>query len=164
VLLLAVRAHVARSARHLVVLAAVVSIGATAVWTVVDLSGHAPSHTTRTGVALRAVAQPGDTVVVYGGRAEIVLASGMHSPYRHLWSLPMRTLDPRLAELRRLLVGTRPPTWVVMWVSPGAWEGTGEVLEPMLEHRYRVHGRACNGHPVYLVRGAHRAVPDPDCS
>jgi hypothetical protein len=164
VLLLAVRVEVARRARYLVLLAAVVSIGATAAWTVADLSGLAPSPTTRTGVALRAAAEPGDTVVVYGGRAEIVLASGMHSPYQHLWSLPMRTLDPRLAELRRLLAGTRAPTWVVMWVSPGAWDGTGAVLEPLLKDRYRAHGRTCNGNPVYLVQGAHRAVPDPDCS
>ena len=84
VLLLAVRVDVARRAQYLVAFAAVVSIGATAAWTVVDLSGHAPSPTTRTGVALRAAAEPGDTMVVYGGRAEIVLASGMHSPYQHL--------------------------------------------------------------------------------
>jgi hypothetical protein len=163
VLLLAVR-QVARRARYLVVLAAVVSIAATAAWTAADLSGYAPSPTTRTGVALRAAAEPGDTVVVYGGRAEIVLASGMHSPYRHLWSLPMRTLDPRLAELRRLLSGTRAPTWVVMWVSMDAWDGTGAVLEPLLENRYRAHGRTCNGHTVYLMQGVRRDVPDPDCS
>jgi hypothetical protein len=164
VLLLAVRAEVARRARRLVVLASVVSIGATAAWTAVNLSGHAPSAAPRTGVALRAAAEPGDTVAVYGGRAEIVLASGMHSPYQHLWSLPMRTLDPRLAELRRLLAGERAPTWIVMWVSAGAWEGTGAALEPLLEDRYRAHGWTCNGHRVYLVQGAQRAVPDPDCS
>ena len=72
--------------------------------------------------------------------------------------------DPRLADLRRLLGGTRAPTWVVMWVSPGAWDGTGAVLEPLLKDRYRTHGRTCNGNPVYLVQGAHRAVPDPHCS
>lgn len=163
-LLLAVRLHVASRARMLVVATALVSASTTTVWTVVDLGELAPSGATRTGIALREVAEPGDTVVVYGGRAEIVLASGMRSPYQHLWSLPMRTLDPRLEQLRRLLIGPHAPTWLVMWVSSRAWDGMGVVLEPVIREHYRAHGLTCNGRPIYLLAGTDRPVPDPDCT
>ena len=51
-----------------------------------------------TGEALHEVAEPGDTLVVFGGRADLQLTSGMASPYEHLWSLPMRTIDPELGR------------------------------------------------------------------
>ncbi len=50
---------------------------------------------------------------MYGGRADIQYTSGLPSPYQHLWSLPMRTLDPDLTELRALLEGPDAPTWFV---------------------------------------------------
>ena len=56
----------------------------------------------------RDVAEPGDTIVVYGGRADIVGRRRPRSPYEHLWSLPMRTLDPDLAELDRAAAQRRP--------------------------------------------------------
>jgi hypothetical protein len=162
-LLLAVRDHVAQRARMLVVAAAVVSLGATAVWTVVDVEGLTDTEAMQTGQALHEVAQPGDTVVVYGGRAEIVLASGLRSPYEHLWSLPMRTLDPRLDELRSLLEGRRPPTWVVLWVPMSSWDGAGETLRAVLDARYEPHGEGCGGRPVYLRAGVDRPPLEPDC-
>jgi hypothetical protein len=162
-LLLAVRAHVARRARLLVVLAAVVSVGATAVWTVVDLIGYTETDATRTGLALREAARPGDTVVVYGGKAELVLTSGMSSPYRHLWTLPMRTLDPDLAELTSVLEGPQAPTWVVLWTTLTSWDDNGAPLSPLLERHYTRHGESCDGHPVYLRLGADRPLVEPDC-
>ena len=39
--------------------------------------------------------RPGDTATVLFGNADVQEASGMRSPYAHLWTLPMRTLDPR---------------------------------------------------------------------
>ena len=63
----------------------------------------------RGGEASAQAAEPGDTLVVFGGHAEIQLASGLPSPYPYLWSLPMRTLDPEYAELRALLASTRAP-------------------------------------------------------
>jgi hypothetical protein len=164
-LLLAVRTHVARRARVLVVMAAVVSVWATLAWTVADLTGHTDSDDpTRTGLALAETSAPGDTVVVYGGKAELVLASGLSSPYPHLWSLPMRALDPDLSELTTLLTGPDAPTWVVVWVPTSAWDGHGEPLDPVLERHYTRHGESCHGHPIYLRRGLERAVPEPDCS
>ena len=75
-------------------------------WVVYNASGLQEYDEHDTGVALREVAEPGDTLVVYGGRADLQLESGLSSPYAYLWSLPMRTLDPDLAELRR--AGRRP--------------------------------------------------------
>jgi hypothetical protein len=155
-LLLAVRDNVAQRVRMLVVAAAVVSVLATGIWTTVDLAGLAGSDANRTGLALGRAADPGDTVVVYGGRAEIVLAGGLSSPYEHLWSLPMRTLDPHLTELQAVLSGPDAPTWFVMWVPPSAWGGKGEVLEPLLSERYRPHGKTCGDKPVYLREDVER--------
>jgi hypothetical protein len=149
-LLLAMRMHVAERARLTVVAAAVVSVLATGIWTAIDLVGVAGSDATRTGLALKRAAEPGDTIVVYGGRSEILLASGMESPYEHLWSLPMRTLDPDLDELRAVLDGPDAPTWVVLWVPESAWGGNGEVLEPDLAERYRPHGQGCGDKQVFL--------------
>jgi hypothetical protein len=162
-LLLAVRQHVATRARILVVAAATVSVLATAAWTVADIAGFAGSDGTRTGVALREAAEPGDTIVVYGGHAEVVETSGMSSPYEHLWSLPMRTLDPDLDELRGILSGPDAPTWVVMWVPPSGWGGNGEALQPILDERYRPHGQTCGDHQVYLLAGESRPPLDLDC-
>jgi hypothetical protein len=149
-LLLAMRAQVAARARVIVVAAAVVSALATGIWTTIDLLGVAGSDATRTGLALERAAEPGDTIVVYGGRSEILLASGMESPYEHLWSLPMRTLDPDLGELRSVLSGPEAPTWVVLWVPESAWNGKGEVLESVLTERYRPHGQGCGDKQVFL--------------
>lgn len=162
-LLLAVREHVAQRARILVVAAAVVSALATGIWTVVDVAGLAPSEATRTGRALGRAAEPGDTIVVYGGRSEIVLSSGMESPYEHLWSLPMRTLDPELTGLRTLLAGPDAPTWVVLWAPESAWGGKARVLRPVLDERYQPHGRSCNDGPVYLRKGLVRPPLRLDC-
>ncbi|MEP7090268.1 MAG: hypothetical protein ABI776_09190 [Nocardioidaceae bacterium] len=52
---------------------------------------------------------PGDTAAVLYGNASVQEASGMPSPYAQLWTLPMRTLDPPLVELRALLRGPRAP-------------------------------------------------------
>ena len=162
-LLLAVRDHAARHARLIVGAAAVMSLLTTGIWTAVDVVGLATPDTNRTGMALALAAEPGDTVVVYGGRAEIVLESGMESPYRHLWSLPMRTLDPDLAGLRSVLSGPEAPTWVVMWVQESAWNGQGEVLAPLLEERYVPHGLGCGGRRVYLRSDVSRQPLRPRC-
>jgi hypothetical protein len=63
---------------------------------------------------LRGHARPTDGVVVGFGHPDIVAGSGLTSPYEHLWSLPVRVRDPRLAELRRVMVGPTAPRWVVV--------------------------------------------------
>ena len=64
-----------------------------------------------------AASRPHDTAVVLFGHAEVLEASGLRSPYPYLWSLPMRTLDPRLRLLRATFVGPVAPTWVVAWTA-----------------------------------------------
>lgn len=63
---------------------------------------------------LRAHADPDDGVVVAFGRPDIVTASGLTSPYEHLWSLPVRVRDPRLTELQAVLEGPEAPRWLVV--------------------------------------------------
>ena len=53
-------------------------------------------------------------LLVYGGRADIQWSSRADSPYPHLWSLPMRTLDPELEDLGAVLTGkTYPAGWII---------------------------------------------------
>ena len=71
-----------------------------------------PDHG-RPGHAISLVAGRDDTIVSLYGNAELVAASGLPSPYRHLWSLPMRTLDPRSGRAAARSPGRRAPTWIV---------------------------------------------------
>jgi hypothetical protein len=162
-LLLAVRDHVARRARVLVVIATVVSVLATAIWTVADRAGVGAPYPGRSGLALARAAEPGDTVVVYGGRSELVLNSGLTSPYEHLWSLPMRTLDPDLAELTSVLEGPDAPTWVVLWVPLSAWDDKGAPLSDPLVLDYEPHGTVCGGAELYLHEGLERPPLHLNC-
>ena len=117
-----------------------------------------------TGQAIRDVAEPGDTLVVYGGRADIVMATGLESPYEHLWSLPMRTLDPELAELSALLAADKRPTWVVEWVVVRRLGRRRQrrLRRPCSRSTTSAHGDGC-GHHIWLLKDVDRAVPEPDC-
>lgn len=118
-----------------------------------------------TGVAVGAAASPGDTLTVFGGRADLQYASGMASPYAQLWSLPMRTLDPDYTDLQALLDSPRAPTWFVPWVSFGAWGNpAGAALEKTVSERYVVHGEGCDQRRVFLLRGLDRPPIVPHCS
>jgi hypothetical protein len=153
--------RVVRGVLGLVVVSTVFSL---TVW-VVDLAqnNHPPTEV-NTGQALARASRPRDTMVIYGGRADIQLTSGMASPYEHLWSLPMRTMDPRAKRLRRLLEGRRAPTWFVEWVPLGTWDPVIETnLRDVLVRRYARHGTTCSGYPIYLLKGVHRRVLRQDC-
>ncbi|MGH3334508.1 MAG: hypothetical protein ACRDOZ_01730 [Nocardioides sp.] len=163
ILLLAVRVEVARRARALVVLAAATSVVSSVLWASLYTAGVAPAFETHSGSAIAAAAAPGDTIVVYGGRADLVLASGLESPYPYLWSLPMRTLDPELEGLRGLLAGPDAPTWVVMMAPGYSWDRLGESIRPVLDARYAVHGRVCRGRYVYLLNDVDRPPLAPAC-
>jgi hypothetical protein len=63
---------------------------------------------------LDAHALPGDTAVVAFGGANILQATGLHSPYPDLWSLPVRVHDPDLRHLTTVLAGPDDPTWLVV--------------------------------------------------
>jgi hypothetical protein len=133
------------------------------VWAVDEIGGQPPPTAAYAGHAVGAAADSTDTIVVYGGRADIVLASGLESPYRYLWSLPMRTLDPHLTQLRALLTGPNPPTWVVVAVPTDSWDiPEGADLQHILDTDYTLHGDGC-GRPVYLHTGLTRPELSVDC-
>jgi 4-amino-4-deoxy-L-arabinose transferase-like glycosyltransferase len=153
-----------RRMRWLVVGTAVSALLAMLVWLVWNVAGRQEFDEVDTGRAIAAAAEPGDTLVVFGGRADLQDTSGLDSPYPYLWSLPMRTRDPGFTELRALLAGPHAPTWLVEWVDLDAWDDTGvPELEQVIEERYVENGTACNGHPVYLLRGVDRQEVRPDC-
>ncbi|KRF35285.1 hypothetical protein [Nocardioides sp. Soil805] len=117
------------------------------------------------GEAIGRAARPGDTLVVYGGRADIQWASGLRSPYPHLWSLPMRTLDPDLVELRDLLTGPAAPTWFVEFTALDTWSETGteRIGEELLE-RYQYVATVCDEYRVYHLKTLERPVLDSRCT
>ncbi len=162
-LLLAVRIHVARRARVLIVLAAVTSVISSVAWGSSYYIDLAPTAEKTSGEAIARAAEPGDTILVYGGGPDVVLASGLDAPYRHLWSLPMRTLDPDLERLRRLLEGPDAPTWVVMRAPGWAWDHLAAPIRPVLEERYAVHGMVCEGRYVWLRDDVSRPPLEADC-
>ncbi|WP_372728009.1 hypothetical protein [Nocardioides sp.] len=111
----------------------------------------------RGGQAIAEASAPGDTLVVFGGHAEVQLASGLRSPYPHLWSLPMRTLDPEYVELRALLSGPEAPTWLMASVPFDAWDNpAGAALAADVDRFYVRHGTGCFDRPIYLHRGLDR--------
>lgn len=86
---------------------------------------------------LRAHAEPDDGVVVAFGHAEIVTASGLHSPYPYLWSLPVRVRDPRLSGLEDVLAGPAAPRWLVVeGDSLASWGLDATAAQDYLVHHY----------------------------
>jgi hypothetical protein len=164
-LLTARRDRIGKVSRRLGVLAVVSCVLSLLGWVVNNQFAVEPPTEIYTGHAIRDVAEPGDTIVVFGGRSDIVMASGLESPYEHLWSLPMRTLDPELDELAALLDSERRPTWFVEWVSFDAWNGIGDPeLEDAVARNYVRAATGCDDTTIYVRRDVTRQAPTPDCS
>lgn len=122
-------------------------------------------HEVRTGAAIAERTRPGDTLLVYGGRADIQWAAGLPSPYPYLWSLPMRTLDPGLEDLHQLLTGPRPPTWFVEAAHLGSWElSGGSEVERSLLRDYDYVGTACDRYRVHRLRTVEPMWLNVDCT
>jgi hypothetical protein len=116
------------------------------------------------GDYLRDSSRPGDTATVLFGNADVQQASEMRSPYGHLWTLPMRTLDPRLAGLRAVLRGPAAPTWVLAWGSLDPWNIDAHDLTRLtLASHYRRVADVC-GREVYLHDGVRRTLAAPPTS
>lgn len=101
-----------------------------------------PSPTAPVAAWLSAHVTPGDTAVVAYGSPDILLATGMSSPYPQLWSLPVRVHDLQLTELAGILDGPDRPTWVIdLYGSPGdslgAWELQPAAAQAELAAHYR---------------------------
>jgi glycerol uptake facilitator-like aquaporin len=133
-------------------------------WTGAWVGGRVPVEV-RTGEALDAIARPGDRVLVYGGRADIQWATHVSSPYPYLWSLPMRTRDPGLDELRSVLTGSTPPTWFVEASYINAWSELGtRPIESWLIRRYEYVVTACDRYRIYHHNTVDPVEVDVDCT
>jgi hypothetical protein len=155
------RDRVNHAAIAFVVASSVVSlVGWTGAW----VGGRVPVEV-RTGEALDAIARPGDRVLVYGGRADIQWATHAPSPYPYLWSLPMRTLDPGLDDLRSVLTGSNPPTWFVEASYINAWSELGtRPIESWLIRRYEYVVTACDRYRIYHLNTVDPVEVDVDCT
>jgi hypothetical protein len=150
--------------RSIIVIAGISSVISVVGWTAMAARGAHPPQAVWTGETVAEAAVPGDTLLVFGGRADLQYASGLPSPYPYLWSLPMRTLDPDYEELLALVNGPAPPTWIVEWVGFGGWGNeAGPRLADAVEERYRVGGTACEGRTVWVLSEAPRPWVLPDC-
>ncbi len=159
-----------RWGRHRVVTGAVVavlvasSVVAGARW-VRSWPTNGPSNGVAVGRAIGAASHPGDTLTVWGGQADVQLASALASPYQYLWSLPARTRDPGSTQLAALLAGPQAPTWFLSWAGLDAWrDGTAASVGPVLRERYVRVGQACGGHILYRQKAAPRDAPAVSCA
>jgi hypothetical protein len=117
------------------------------------------------GRAVAESSQPGDTLTVWGGRADVQLASGLRSPYRHLWNLPALTRDPGSHELAAVLRGPDAPTWFFQWGDLDSWEAlTPTVVGPVLDERYVKVATACGGRELYRLIAVPRPAPAVRCA
>lgn len=154
----------ARRCRYVSLTAVAATAVAFVVWLGLEAADKIGYTEAATGEAVGAAASPGDSLTVFGGRADIQYTSGLPSPYPHLWSLPMRTMDPEYADLVELLGSPDAPTWLVTWVPLRSWQAPGaEALGAAIERSYVRHGTGCDDHPIYLRRGTDRPVPAPEC-
>jgi len=143
---------------------ATVVVSALAATAVLPINKPTPHDRQVVGDWLHRIARPGDTATVLFGNADVQASTGMRSPYPHLWTLPMRTLDPRLAHLRAVLAGRRAPTWVVAWAGLNPWhmDPAGHTRRTLVA-RYRPVAELC-GHRIYLRLGVSRHVELPSGS
>jgi 4-amino-4-deoxy-L-arabinose transferase-like glycosyltransferase len=144
---------------RLVVGVVVAAVAATGVGIALGARTDAPEATAITiGHFLHQAARPDDGVVVTYGHANIVEVSGLSTPYRYLWSLPMRVRDPQLDGLVALLNSPRAPAWVVEYDDFNAWgiDVSGHLADAIRSH-YRVAARVC-GRQVWLDKDRTRLL------
>ncbi|HQR25975.1 MAG TPA: hypothetical protein PLP61_02950 [Nocardioides sp.] len=121
----------------LTALVAYLAAASLVVWAHEAVAPSSVSSEASVAAYLRGHARGGDGVVVTFGHPDIVAASGLHSPYEHLWSLPVRVRDPRLEELQQVLAGPAAPRWVVVsGESIDSWGLDARQAQHYLERHY----------------------------
>jgi hypothetical protein len=125
---------------------------------------HANHRAYSTGTWVAASAHPHDTLVVPYTHPNVIEAAGLEPGYPYLWSLPSRTLDPRLTLLTSRLNGAAAPTWVVRWDGLHTWGlDPGHHVDAALRAHYRPVAVVC-GHTIWLHDGVDRQLaPQPSC-
>ncbi|HVH93567.1 MAG TPA: hypothetical protein VM688_01470 [Nocardioidaceae bacterium] len=125
-------------------------------WTVLMVS---PPQTGEelVGKAIAGAASRDDTILTIPGHPNVNYAAGLHVPYRYMWALPARTLDPGKVKLRTLLGGPRAPTWLVASHGVPRRASPGPVGAAIADHYHEVR-RIC-GRVVYLHNDVQRASP-----
>jgi hypothetical protein len=102
---------------------------------------------------LDANARPGDTAIIGFGRPNILVETGLTSPYPQLWSLPVRVLDPELRQLTQVLRSPQRPTWVVAkGRSLASWGVDASVANQVLRQHYEV-AATVEGATIYRRSG-----------
>jgi hypothetical protein len=130
-----------------------------------DLTGHAKgSNSQLVARYLKDASEPGDSLVLAYGAANIIEEAGLTTPYRYSWSLPVRTRDPKLKDLVSVLRGPRAPTWLVEIGEFDWWGIDTPDFAAVRADRYHVVANVC-GHDIYLLDGLARDLPtEPSCS
>ncbi|MGI8433605.1 MAG: ArnT family glycosyltransferase [Nocardioidaceae bacterium] len=145
-----------RVATSYCVVAATVITMALAGWT---WAGHRPVAQEQTVADyLRHASQPDDSVVLGYGAPNIIEMSGLTTPYRYSWSLPVRTRDPHLKELVAVLAGPDAPTWLVEIGDFDWWGLDNAEFQQVRAERYRQVSTVC-GHAIYELVGQSRELP-----
>jgi 4-amino-4-deoxy-L-arabinose transferase-like glycosyltransferase len=147
-----------RRCSRLVVAAAVVG---TVVSGVVYAANPAAWHTQRAGEWLADSKAASDTGFVAYGNPAILEAAEMPSPYPHLWSAAMRTLDPEQTRLRATIGGPTAPTWIIQVNGLNAWGiDDRSRLRDLIRQKYRIVAEIC-GHTVWLRQDVTRPLAAP---
>lgn len=112
---------------------------------------------------LKQASTPSDSVVVAYGAPSIIERSGLTTPYRYSWSLPVRTRDPHLHTLVDTLEGSAAPTWLVEMGSFDWWGIDTPAFQEVRRDRYHWVATVC-GHNIYLRNDLPRPLPAaPSC-
>jgi len=143
-----------RRSRTVIIYAAVAAVIAWGVTLALPSTGTGET----VGTAIKRASEPGDTIVSAFGHPDIVLTSGLESPYEYLWSLPVRTLDPELDDFYALLTGSEAPTWLVVRPGLRSWELPLERIDRVMERDYREAAEIC-GLTIYVRADVQRPAP-----
>jgi hypothetical protein len=146
-------------ARRIVLGVVVAAVAATGVGVALGARPGEPEATATTiGRLVREASRPNDGIVVTYGHANLVEESGLATPYRYLWSLPIRVRDPHLDRLAATLDGRHAPTWLVEWDDFDAWDiDTFHRLTATVAAHYHRVATVC-GHLIWVHDGRIRVV------
>lgn len=127
------------------------------VWSVgFEADDNGQQHTI--GTWLRDARQPADSAVVTFGQPNILYKAEMSSPYKYLWSLPVRTRDPHLSDLAAVLASPERPTWFVNWSGLNSWGIEPGRTKAVLRDDYRKVATIC-GRSIWLLTTDTRTLP-----